>query len=78
MIQFEEAMLCLTKDAEAITIKDDDDACSTRSSITAVNDQTHDYKVALDQQYISSTVEPSCPKATSDDFDRLCVLGRGA
>ncbi|KAI8147876.1 kinase-like domain-containing protein [Fennellomyces sp. T-0311] len=70
-------MLGLTNNVEAIAIKDDDDACSTRSSITAVNDQTHDYKVALDQQYIASTVA-SCPKATSDDFDRLCVLGRGA
>ena len=83
MIQFEEAILGLSNDVGELTISNqeeavDDDNISTRSSITAVDATLHDYKVKLDQQYVSSTVETPCPKVGSDDFDRLCVLGRGA
>ncbi|KAI9492227.1 kinase-like domain-containing protein [Zychaea mexicana] len=81
MIQFEEAILGLSNDVDSMTIskdENDDDNASTRSSITAVDSTPHDYKVKLDQQYVSSTVESSCPKVGSNDFDSLCVLGRGA
>ncbi|KAI7857338.1 kinase-like domain-containing protein [Circinella umbellata] len=83
MIQFEETILGLSNDVGGLTISNqeeasDDDNVSTRSSITAVDTASNDYKVKLDRQYVSSTVEPPCPKVGSDDFDRLCVLGRGA
>lgn len=87
MMEFEASVLGLSDEMAKVNIgssnnkvqdDDDGDRLSTNSSRTAVEDETHDYEVAIDQKYVSSTMPPAEKKASSQDFERLCVLGRGA
>ena len=79
MFAFEEAILGLSDNLKTASLSDnDDDRSSTSTLASHTMSKTSNYTMAIDQKYIASAVDESYRKIGSHDFDRLCVLGRGA
>lgn len=82
MFAFEEAVLGLSDDLPTASLSDNEDDRSSTSTLASntmtAHSKSHDYTMPIDQKYIASVVDESYRKIGSDDFDRLCVLGRGA
>ncbi|KAI7883023.1 Pkinase-domain-containing protein [Lichtheimia hyalospora FSU 10163] len=81
MFAFEEAVLGLSDNLITTSLSDNDDdrsSTSTLASHSMSHSKTSNYTMPIDQKYIASVVDESYRKIGSHDFDRLCVLGRGA
>ncbi|CDS11010.1 hypothetical protein LRAMOSA03274 [Lichtheimia ramosa] len=79
MFAFEEAVLGLSDDLPTASLSDnEDDRSSTSTLASNTMSLAKSQTMAIDQKYIASVVDESYRKIGSHDFDRLCVLGRGA